>query len=288
MMLLPVLGFVWMALLQETPGADWWQYLAAPGIFACVAGGAVTASRKWRMITPLLAVAVALLAVQTWRRATIYQSLETYCRAVTAEDPRAWTLQNNLGIMLKREGRFAEAEACYHRALLDNPGYVEAHINLGNALAAAGDPAAAEAEYRQAAQIRPGDPSSLQALADLLSAEGRTDEALTFEAGAVKAGPGNVANLYKLGQMLVGKGRFADAESCFRDAAALAPDSIPVRIELCQTLVVQAKRDAALQVCSEVDQLARKSGDPSDLEAAAQLRRHCEAPGATSRNGSKN
>jgi tetratricopeptide (TPR) repeat protein len=179
LMLLPVLGFVWMALLQETPGTDWWQYLAAPGIFAVVAGVAATAARRWRFVTPLLAVTVAMLFVQTWRRASIYQDMETYCQAVTAEDPRAWTLDNNLGIMLKREGRYAESEACYRQALLDNPGYVEAHINLGNTLATAGDSAGAEREYRQAIQMRPGDAAGLQALANLLFAEGRLGAAPT-------------------------------------------------------------------------------------------------------------
>jgi tetratricopeptide (TPR) repeat protein len=247
-MLLPVLGFVWMTLMQETPAADWWQYMAAPGIFACVAAGVVTASRKWRFVTPLVAAAVALLMIQTWRRASIYESMETYCRAVTAEDPHAWTLENNLGIVLKRQGLYPESEACYHQALADNPGYVEAHINLGNALGAAGDPGAEEAEFRRAGQMRPGDPIIL-------------------------------AEMANLGQMLAGQGRYGEAEGCFRDAAAFAPESIPVRIELCQVLVAQGKRDAALQVCSEVDQIARKSGDPAAMDAAAKLRRHCEAPG---------
>ena len=57
---LPVLGFVWMALLQETPAADWWQYLAGPGIFACVAAGAALAARKWRIVAPLVVIALVL------------------------------------------------------------------------------------------------------------------------------------------------------------------------------------------------------------------------------------
>ena len=247
LMLLPVLGFVWMTLMQETPGADWWQYMAAPGIFACAAAGFVAASRKWRPAIPLLGLVIVLLVIQTWRRAAIYHSMETYCRAVTAEDPHAWTLQNNLGILLKRQGRFAGAEACYHQALLDNPGYVEAHINLGNALGAAGDLAAAQAEFRRAAQMRPGDPHTAEGLAIL-------------------------------GGMFAGKGRFAQAEACFRDALALAPESIPLRIELCQTLVEQGKKEEAIEVCGEVDQLARKSGDPDAIAAAAKLRHDCEAP----------
>jgi tetratricopeptide (TPR) repeat protein len=245
-MLLPVLGFVWMTLMQETPSADWWQYMAAPGIFAGVAGGVVTASRKWRMAMPLLGAAMALLLFQTWRREAIYHSMETYCRAVTAEDPHAWTLQNNLGIMLKREGRFAEAEACYRQALQDNPGDVEAHINLGNAFRASGDAASAEVEFFRAATLRRNDPDIL----------------------------GN------LGELLQGRGQYLQAEGCFRDAAALVPNSIVLRIELCQALVAQGKKEAALEVCGEVDQLARKSGDADAIDAAAKLRKDCEGAGA--------
>jgi thioredoxin-like negative regulator of GroEL len=248
-MLLPVLGFVWMALMQETPVADWWQYLAAPGVFACVAAGVATArSRKWDLATALCAGAMVLLFIQTWRRATIYESMETYCRAVIAEDPQAWTLQNNLGIMLKREGRYAEAEACYQRALRDNPNYVEAHINMGNAYAASGDLTAAEAELLEAARMRPGDPNIIETIAGL-------------------------------GGTLAGKGRFAEAEGVFRAALAQAPESIGLRIALCQALVADGKKGAALEVCDEVDRLALQSGNSEALAAAARLRKDCEAAG---------
>lgn len=279
-MLLPVLGFVWMALMQQTPGTDWWQYLAAPGIFACVGAGVAMASQRWRFVTPLAGIALALLMVQTWRRAAIYESMETYCRAVTAEDPHAWTLQNNLGIMLRRDGRPAESEACFHQALEDNPGYVEARINLGNTLAIAGDATAAEAEYRKAAQMRPGDPASLGALASLLTREGRTGEALSFQAAAVQADPRNVASLVKLAQMLAGSGRYADAAACFRDASALAPENVSIRIGLCEALIAAGKHDDALRVCWDVDQIAHESGDTGIIEVAAKLRRDCGPSGS--------
>jgi tetratricopeptide (TPR) repeat protein len=274
-MLLPVLGFVWMTLMQETPSADWWQYTAAPGIFACVAAGAVTAGGRWRMVMPLACIGIALLLIQTWRRAAIYESMESYCVAVTAEDPHAWTLENNLGIMLKRRGRFAESAACYRQALRDNPGYVEAHVNLGNTLGASGDPAGEEAEFRRADQMRPGDPDLLEDLANLYAAEGRTDEALASEAEAVKAEPGSVARLARFGVMLAANGRFAEAEGCFRQAVEIAPNFLLVRIELCQALIHEGKKAPALDQCGVIENLARKNGDADALRAAADLRREC-------------
>lgn len=177
-MLLPVLGFVWMALMQETPGADWWQYLAAPGVFALLGSGAVIAARRWRFLTPLLVIAVALLLVQTWRRAAIYQSLQTYCEAVTAEDPHAWTLENNLGILLKREGHFAESEERYRQSIADNPRYVEAHFNLGNTLGAEGRTKDQAAEYQRAADLAPDNVGIRFELCEALVAAGNRSQAL--------------------------------------------------------------------------------------------------------------
>ena len=86
-----------------------------------------------------LAAIIALLFVQSWRRSLTYQSMEKYCSAVVAEVPHAWTLQNNLGKALRKNGDLAQAIACYEQSLADNPGFVEARVNLGNALAAIGD-----------------------------------------------------------------------------------------------------------------------------------------------------
>lgn len=276
-MLLPVLGFAWMALLQETPAADWWQYLAAPGIFALAGAGVATAAKHWRFAAPLAAVIIALLLVQTWRRAAIYQSMETYCSAVAAEDPYAWTIENNLGIMLRRRGLFTQSEACYHQALQDNPNYVEAHINLGNTLGAAGDPAGQESEYRLAVKMRPGDPEILDELAGLLFSEGRNEEALDIEAQAVKAEPTNIKRLVKLGGMLAGLHRYPEAETYLRDAATLLPDNLSIQVLLCQTLIAQGKREDALKICDAIDELARATGDATVIAATTKLRQECQA-----------
>ena len=193
-MLLPVLGFVWMALMQETPSADWWQYMAAPGMFALAGGAIMAAAQKAAIAAPvsgpgrlaayrliggtlgLLILPLGLLILQTVRREVIYQSMEPYCRAVTAEVPHAWTLQMNLGIMRKRDGDYSGAEACYRQALADNPRYVEARINLANALSATGDMAGAESQLRLAVQMRPGDPATMERLAMLYAAEGKAKE----------------------------------------------------------------------------------------------------------------
>jgi tetratricopeptide (TPR) repeat protein len=274
-MLLPVLGLVWMTFMQQASATDWWQYLAAPGIFACVAAAIATAARKWRLVHPIFATFLALLLVQTWLRADIYNSMFTYCYAVVAEDPTQWTLQNNLGILYKRQRRFADACECFQNAINFNPGYIQAYINYANTLAAADRPALGEKILRDTLKDHPGDPDILDTLSSLSAAQGNSADALTFQSQAAQADPTNPARIHTLARMLLAQGRFPQAEAAFRTAIALVPDSIPFHIELCQSLLAQGKKDAALQLSAHVDQLARQSANPNDLAAAASLRQLC-------------
>src|SRR5262249_25382790 len=157
---------IWMSFQQESPSADWWQYLAAPGVFALVAGAAVAAvnvaTKNVRVCLQLgICLVVALLLTQTWRRCSTYQSMESYCRAVLSENPHAWTLQNNLGVILKNRGEFDQAANCYRQALSDNPRALKAHHNLGNALSAIGNYRAAETEFLTVLTFNPSDSNAL-------------------------------------------------------------------------------------------------------------------------------
>jgi tetratricopeptide (TPR) repeat protein len=61
-----------------------------------------------------------------------------------------------LGLLEKRQGRYAEAEAYYRRAIQGNPGFSEAYSNLGNLLMARKDYAGAVASYERAIGLDPG------------------------------------------------------------------------------------------------------------------------------------
>jgi tetratricopeptide (TPR) repeat protein len=283
LMLLPVLGFIWMALQQETPCADWWQYFAAPGIFAGIAGGFATASsaasKNTRLrLHALLCIALALLLVQTWRRSAIYQSMETYCRTVLAENPHAWSLQNNLGVVLRQRGEFAKAIACHRQALRDNPQFMEAHNNLGNAVSAAGDWQEAEAEFLAALQLSPSNAEVLGNLADNYFRQGKIGEALAAEAEAIKADRYNPQRYIRFGFKLAANKQFEQAAVCFKNALLLAPGDIAIQVNLARTLIAAGHAEDASVVCEQALQTAKQSGNKQLIQTIASLWNQCHPP----------
>ena len=56
------------------------------------------------------------------------------CRRALELKPDFAEAHNNLGLVLREQGRPDEAVACYRRAVELKPDYVETHNNLGNAL----------------------------------------------------------------------------------------------------------------------------------------------------------
>jgi len=275
-MLLPVLGFVWMALLQETPCADWWQYLAAPAIFACVAAGYAIASRNAGKNTRLVlqsatGVILVLFFVQTWRRCAIYESMETYCRAIVSENPHAWSMQNNLGVALKQRGEFASAIVCYRQALLDNPRYMEARNNLGNALAATGDLPTAQAEFLQALQLAPDNSELLGNLADVYFREGKIKEAIAAQAGAVKGDRYNALRYNKFGLLLASNKQIDQAVTCFKNGIVLAPDNVAIQINLTRVLLAAGRRGEAAAAGEQALQTAKQSGNEKLIQMVSSI-----------------
>jgi tetratricopeptide (TPR) repeat protein len=236
----PALGFVRMLFQQETPCADWWQYLAAPCIFALIGAGCATVlalvhGGTRTGIMAVICAAMALLFVQTWRRCEIYASMETYCRAVIAENPHAWSMQNNLGVVLKKRGDFAEAVVHYRQALEDNPRFMEAHNNLGNALGLMGDFVGAEKEFAAALALQPN-ADIMASLATVYLADGKTHDAFATQAAAVKADRLNPVRYEEFGRMLAAQGHYDKAVDCYKNALILSPGDARVEAELAKAV----------------------------------------------------
>jgi Flp pilus assembly protein TadD len=283
-MLLPVLGVVWMTMQQETLCADWWQYFAAPGVFAGIAAAIVSltnsATRPVRLTVQVaLCFASCVLLSQTWRRGASYRSMETYCRAVLSENPHFWSIQTNLGTTLEHEGKFDEAIACHQQAVRDNPRFMEAHNNLGNCLAKTGDLVGAESEYLAALKLAPSSPDVLGNLADLYFRQGKTGEALGADAQAIRNDRYNSARYLSFGVKLAANHQLEQAAACFKNAHLLNEDDIDTDILLVRTLIAQGQTSEASRICREAYRTADQAADHESMKSIASLWNECSRPG---------
>ena len=279
--LLPVLGVVWMTFQQAASRADWWQYLAAPGIFALMAAGIAGISglsgHGLRFSSyAVVVILFSLLLGQTWRRCATYQSMESYCRAVLSETPRIWGLQTNLGIVFKQRGEMDQAIACYRRALADNPRLTQAHNNLGSLLARQGNLSEAEQELKTAFALQPDNVGILENLADVYFVDGRIRDAFAAHADAIKLDRGNPNSYVRFGSKLKTNKQFDQAIVCFRNALVLSPEDPKIEIELAQTLIAAGRTQDAAELCDQGWHRGRRSGNRAVMQAFAILRSRCE------------
>jgi tetratricopeptide (TPR) repeat protein len=145
-------------------------------------------------------------------------------RNAIARDRRPAAYHSNLGTAYQALGNFAEAAACYERALGLNPDLAEAQMNLGVILAAQGKPELAVVRFRRALALRPNLAEAHVNLGNVLQAQGKLEEAVASHRRALALKPGLAEVHGNLGIALQAQGRLAEAVGCYRQALALKPE----------------------------------------------------------------
>ncbi|WP_277187029.1 tetratricopeptide repeat protein [Caballeronia sp. BR00000012568055] len=131
----------------------------------------------------------------------------------------------DLGLALKAQQRFAEAEVFYRRALSAAPHFAIAQSGLAAVLKEQHDVAGAEAEYRRAIELNPNNADFRFALGKLLSELERFPEAVEQLCRAVELRPQWADAHNSLGAALGGISLRDKAELAFRRALELNPHS---------------------------------------------------------------
>ncbi|OXI92087.1 glycosyltransferase [Burkholderia sp. AU31652] len=130
---------------------------------------------------------------------------------------------NNLGNMLRENGRLDDAIAHYRRAVGLRPDYPEAHNNLGNALRDAREPAAAMESCARAIELRPGYAQAYNNLGNALQDLGDLDGAATHYGRAIELDPSMAMAHANLSAVRHKQLRCAEALEHAQDAIRLAP-----------------------------------------------------------------
>src|SRR5437667_4977153 len=182
--LLPVLGIA-----QNGPqiAADRYTYLAALG-WAILAGAGLLSC--WRLSTSSTTGApttwglagmatgiVIALGVLTWNQVQIWHDSGRLWTYALALDPNSPIAHSNLGELLDRQGRPAEAIDHFQQALRTKPDFPLAHNNWGMALKGQGRPAEAIDHFQQALRLKPDFPIAQHNWGTALDQQGKPAEA---------------------------------------------------------------------------------------------------------------
>jgi tetratricopeptide (TPR) repeat protein len=174
--------------------------------------------------TLLVALALALpLGWLTAHRNEAYRSELTLWTDTVASLPQSSRAHNNLAWVLQQQGKAAEANAHYARAVALQPDYVTAHYDWGVALLDQGRAAEAIIQLEAAVRLAPDHADALVNLGNALMQVPRTAEAVACYEQALRLKPGADVH-YDLGVALAGLDRRDEAAAHLRTALALAPD----------------------------------------------------------------
>lgn len=224
--LLPVLGFVKMYYFRLSPVADQWLYLPGIGVIAlAVAAGWSLAPRARIPATIAAGVLVCLLAAMTWRRATLFGSVETLWSDVLRNDPGSATALINLSLDRLSRGRKPEALDFARRAAAVTPPWIEAQMNLGAVLDANGLLAESVQAYQKAVSVAPNLSQPHHELAIAYQANGEGDAAFQEYEMAVRLSPRDFQCRLDLGAQFFSRSLFDKATGQFQNAVWLNPSS---------------------------------------------------------------
>ncbi len=305
--LLPVIGIVQVG---DQAMAERYTYVPLTGLFIAVvwlAGDAVVKFPKMRIVTQLLAVAIILAcAVKTDAQVKVWKDTITLFKHALEVDPRGGPPYLALGMAYAKQGKIAEAEENFERALVFHPNgpltlsysayylmqtheqrYVQlAGQHLEQALRADPDYPAALTYMAEWSSLmgRPKDeetysrkalaqhPESIEArlyLADALQAQGKLDEAIVENRRVLAMEPDNYEAHNNLGVVYGKQGKTEEALKELRLSLTIKPDQATAHSEMGRILVdTHQSREAVEEFTQALRFASAKSDAHNDIGVA--------------------
>jgi tetratricopeptide (TPR) repeat protein len=231
--LLPVIGLVQAGLQQY---ADRYTYVPLIGIFVIIAWGLadILQTISYRKVLAGVSATIVLsaLAARTYSQAGVWRNNVTLYQHALAVTPDNHVAHNNLGIVLKQQGKTEEAIEHFRAAVAIFPAYGDAIANLASALLEKGQVDSAIAyctdflrDGRDHVEVRNN-------LANALRQKGDLDGAAEQYRAAIRLRPDAWQLHYNLALVLADKGRFDEAIRQLEQAQVLAPGNSVVKATL--------------------------------------------------------
>ena len=190
---------------------------------------------------------------------------ERCCREVLAREPRHAEALHLMGVICTGRGETGAALEWLHGAERETPNAARLQYHIGNVLAAEGRHAEAEVRFRRALSLDSELVDACNNLGTALRAQGRDDESELSFRSALELRPDHAPAHYNLGLALSKRGELEAAVASFRTALAIQykPPPIDRQLEvhdaLAQTLMELERYDEALEACRA--RCALKPGD---------------------------
>jgi tetratricopeptide (TPR) repeat protein len=145
---------------------------------------------------------------------------------------------NDLGVVVRAQGRTAEAVTIYREALARAPQNPLSHGNLGNALTELKRTDEAEQHLREAVALAPGSIEHRCNLAIFLTSHDRPQEAVVLFRDVLARAPNHADAWTNLGVAQLDLGEIKDAEISIRKALAIAPQNAEAHYNLAWVLLL--------------------------------------------------
>jgi protein O-mannosyl-transferase len=161
-LIFPALGFFDVYFMQFSFVQDHFQYAASVGVLTLAVAFLEHVVRRlaprplqrpaWFLVAMMVLI---VLATMTWKRLPEFRDAESMWRAALVHNPAAWIAHNNLGNLLRDQGREGEALVHYAAAADLNPPQGGVYFNLGLMLEHVGRLDEAREAYLSAVNRRP-------------------------------------------------------------------------------------------------------------------------------------
>ncbi|WP_051180345.1 tetratricopeptide repeat protein [Caballeronia insecticola] len=214
------------------------------------------------------------LALKAQKR---YEEAEIVLRRAIALEPRLFHAHLNLARVFDEQRKFGDAEAAYRRVIELKPDAADIRFNLGKLLARVGRSAEAEVELRRAAELRPAWAEAHNSLGAVLAERGSSDEAEAAFRRALEITPRFPEASCNLGLLLVERRRFEEAEATLRFALSVDPEFAGASEGLANLLSRLGRAEEAIEEFRRSVALSPNNlGDASTLGALLAERKHFE------------
>jgi tetratricopeptide (TPR) repeat protein len=177
---------------------------------------------------------------------------------VVPEEPVALNL---LGTIRAKQGRFAEAEKFFLRAVRGDSRYLGAHLNLAYLYTLMGQPQNTISELKQVLLLDPKNAEALDRLARLLLARGEIDEGIKTLEQAEQTQPLSPTLLVLLGDAYLKNGAVANAEARYQRALEQQDDNTDAVIGLAQASQLKGDANATSLYLARARKMTATSAD---------------------------